>query len=102
MSTTHLLAAWTETSEGDPRVAITDASGEHTYGAIRAQARAIAAALPKTSNREERTGILVSPGASFVTSLVGAWLSGACVVVLSPLHPAPETTYFIEDARVTT
>lgn len=29
-------------------------------------------------------------------------LAGGCVVVLSPLHPAPETRYFCEDAEVRT
>jgi len=103
MPATHLLSTWIENPDPrEARVAISDAQGEHTYGSIRRHARAIAAALEPTKNRDERIAILVSPGASFVASLVGAWLAGACVVVLSPLHPAPELAYFLEDARVTT
>ena len=80
-----------------PRVAVIDDRGEHTYEAIAKHAHGIATSLGDV--RGERVAILVSPGADFVASLAGAWLAGACVVVLSPLHPAPETAYFLEDSR---
>ena len=79
------------------RVAIIDDQGEHTYEAIAKHAHGIATALGDMKGK--RVAILVSPGACFVASLAGAWLAGACVVVLSPLHPAPETAYFLEDSH---
>jgi malonyl-CoA/methylmalonyl-CoA synthetase len=48
----------------------------------------------------ERVALLVSPGADFVSCLFGVLRAGGCVVVLSPLHPAPEMAYFFADARV--
>ena len=79
------------------RVAIIDDRGEHTYEAIAKHAHGVAAALGDM--REKRVAILVTPGAAFVASLAGAWLAGACAVILSPLHPAPETAYFLEDSH---
>ncbi len=101
--TSALLDAWLQNDESwRARVAVVDDTGAHTYGQIARHARAVAAALKDARSGDERIGILVSPGASFVASLVGAWMSGACVVVLSPLHPSPETAYFLEDAHVRT
>lgn len=98
-----LLNAWLQKDDNrHSRGAITDDRGTHTYGEIANHARAIAASLRAVRNGNERIGILVSPGASFVASLVGSWTSGACVVILSPLHPSPETAYFLEDAHVRT
>ena len=103
MQSSALLTAWLQNDASwRARVAVTDENGSHTYGAIALHARAIAASLDEARSGDERIGILVSPGASFVASLIGAWMSGACVVVLSPLHPTPETAYFLEDAHVRT
>ena len=49
---------------------------------------------------EERIAILVPPGADFVSASFGILLAGGVAVVLSPLHPAPETLSFCEDAGV--
>jgi len=46
--------------------------------------------------------MLVSPTADFVACFFGVLRAGGVVVVLSPLHPAPETRYFCEDAGVRT
>jgi malonyl-CoA/methylmalonyl-CoA synthetase len=100
MQASVLLTAWVQKDPArDARLAITDDRGEHTYGEISHHAHMIAAALPAFRSEGDRIAILVSPGASFVASLVGAWLAGACVVVLSPLHPTPETAYFVDDSR---
>jgi malonyl-CoA/methylmalonyl-CoA synthetase len=48
----------------------------------------------------ERVALLVAPGASFVACFFGVLRAGGVVVVLSPLHPPPETRYFCDDARV--
>jgi malonyl-CoA/methylmalonyl-CoA synthetase len=45
--------------------------------------------------------ILVSPGGAWVEALLGVLLAGGCAVVLSPLHPVPESRYFLEDAGAT-
>ncbi|MGH7281025.1 MAG: AMP-binding protein [Polyangiaceae bacterium] len=82
------------------RAAVVDDRGAHTYEAIAKHAFGIAAELGDVGGK--RVAILVSPGADFVASLAGAWLAGACVVVLSPLHPAPETAYFLDDSHAAT
>lgn len=50
----------------------------------------------------ERVALLIAPGAEFVSSLYGVLLAGGTVVVLSPLHPPAETSYFCSDANVQT
>jgi malonyl-CoA/methylmalonyl-CoA synthetase len=50
----------------------------------------------------ERVALLVSPGAAFVACFFGVLRAGGVVVVLSPLHPPPETRYFCDDAGVRT
>ena len=50
----------------------------------------------------ERVALLVSPGADFVECFFGVLRAGGSVVVLSPLHPPPETRYFCDDAGVRT
>jgi len=44
--------------------------------------------------------LLVSPGADFVCAFFGVLRAGGVVVVLSTLHPPPETQYFCDDAAV--
>lgn len=95
MSSSTLLVRWAESPSTAP--AVTDDHGTRSYESIARHAYGVAAALGRV--RGERVALLVSPGASFVASLVGAWLAGACVVVLSPLHPPPETAYFLEDSK---
>ena len=95
MQASTLLARWAE----NPSIAqaVTDEKGTHSYESIARHAYGIAHELGDV--RGKRVALLVSPGAAFVASLVGAWLAGACVVVLSPLHPPPETAYFLEDSK---
>jgi malonyl-CoA/methylmalonyl-CoA synthetase len=97
-----LLARWQSTL--GTRVGVIDAAGEHTFAALDAGARAVAAALlaDRRSLAGERIGVLVRPEAGFVEALFGVLHAGGAAVVLSPLHPAPELAFFCEDARIRT
>jgi malonyl-CoA/methylmalonyl-CoA synthetase len=88
--------------EGDPRPCIIDSRGVHAHAKVIRDARAIATSLldGRKSLGGERIAVLVEPGAPFVSALFGVLLAGGCGLVLSPLHPLPETTYFCEDAGV--
>jgi malonyl-CoA/methylmalonyl-CoA synthetase len=89
---------------GETGTAILDATGAHAYGDVVAGSLRVAAALlgSRASLQGERVAILVGPSAAFVEAFFGVLLAGGCVVVLSPLHPAPETRYFCDDAGVRT
>ena len=88
----------------DQRTAVHDDVGAHTYASIVGRAVAVSSAL--SSRRPlapgERVALLVHPSADFISAFFGVLLAGGCVVVLSPLHPAPETRYFCADAGVRT
>ncbi len=92
-----LLARFAARAEDD-RTAIVDVHGAHSYRDVVAAAARIAARLGPLKG--ERIAILVAPGARFVAAFFGVLFARGTVVVLSPLHPAPETRYFCEDARV--
>ena len=78
--------------------AVIDERGEHAYDELRARAASVAAYLG--DRRGKRVALLASPGAELVSALFGIFSSGACALVLSPLHPAAETAYFAGDADV--
>ncbi|HEX7604458.1 MAG TPA: class I adenylate-forming enzyme family protein, partial [Polyangiaceae bacterium] len=82
------------------RVAVHDEAGAHGYEAVLTKARSIAALLGPRHG--QRVALLASPGVDFVSALFGILQSGACGVVLSPLHPPAESTYFCDDAGVDT
>jgi len=98
-----LLARWLGHA-ADPRVAVRDANGAHAWTHVVDAADRVAGALleGRRSLEGERVALLVSPGAAFVACFFGVLRAGGAVVVLSPLHPAPETRYFCEDAGVRT
>jgi malonyl-CoA/methylmalonyl-CoA synthetase len=98
-----LLARWLARA-GDSRPAFHDARGVTLWsGAVDASERVAAALLGgKRSLDGERVAILVSPGADFAACFFGVLRAGGAVVVLSPLHPPPETRYFCDDAGVRT
>jgi malonyl-CoA/methylmalonyl-CoA synthetase len=100
-----LLANW-QRHAATTRTAVVDASGAHAFADIDRRARGLATLLLARRDVRcllgERVALLVSPGASFVEAFFGVLLAGGTVVVLSPLHPAPETTYFCDNARVRT
>ncbi|HVJ94624.1 MAG TPA: AMP-binding protein, partial [Labilithrix sp.] len=88
----------------DERVAVLDDAGGHTYASIVRCAASVSAALSAEGplDEGERVAILVHPSAEFLAAFFGVLLAGGCVVVLSPLHPTPETRYFCADAGVRT
>jgi malonyl-CoA/methylmalonyl-CoA synthetase len=98
-----LLARWLARGS-DPRPAFYDATGSTSWSAAVDAADRVAGALlgGGRSLEGERIGILVSPGAAFVACFFGILRAGGTVVVLSPLHPPPETRYFCDDAGVRT
>jgi malonyl-CoA/methylmalonyl-CoA synthetase len=108
-----LTSRWLDRAT-ETRPAVLDATGAHSYAAVVAGSIRVASSLldassqtqtttsPRASLDGERVAILVAPGARFVEAFFGVLLAGGCVVVLSPLHPAPETRYFCDDAEVRT
>jgi malonyl-CoA/methylmalonyl-CoA synthetase len=96
-----LLARW-RAHAASARLAVYDEEGEHSYGAIHERAQQVASALlaGRSSLGGARIALLVAPGAAWVESFFGVLLAGGCVVVLSPMHPPVETTYFCDDAAV--
>jgi malonyl-CoA/methylmalonyl-CoA synthetase len=92
-----LLARWLART-GDPRPAFHDVTGTTSWSEAVDAAERVAAALlgGRRSLEGERVALLVSPGACFF----GVLRAGGAVVVLSPLHPPPETRYFCDDAGV--
>jgi malonyl-CoA/methylmalonyl-CoA synthetase len=89
---------------GDSRASIIDARGTCSHADVIRGARAVAANLlaGRASLEGARIAVLIEPGARFVSALFGILIAGGCGLVLSPLHPLPETTYFCEDAGVVT
>ena len=88
----------------DQHAAILGADTRASYEDVVAGSRRVAAALlgARATLDGERVALLVGPSAAFVEAFFGVLLAGGCVVVLSPLHPAPETRYFCDDAEVRT
>ena len=88
----------------DQHAAILGANTRASYEHVVAGSRRVAAALlgARATLDGERVALLVGPSAAFVEAFFGVLLAGGCVVVLSPLHPAPETRYFCDDAEVRT
>lgn len=99
----QLLERFTARST-DTRTGVLDEGGAHPYSRIVERSLFVAAALTRSGPLAdgERVAILVHPGADFIAAFFGVLLAGGCVVVLSPLHPAPETRYFCTDAGVRT
>jgi malonyl-CoA/methylmalonyl-CoA synthetase len=103
MADSRILSRWLAHA-GDPRPIADDASGTTTWAAAIARADAVATALleGRPSLEGDRVALLVSPGADFIACLFGVLRAGGCAVVLSPLHPPPETAYFCADAGLKT
>jgi malonyl-CoA/methylmalonyl-CoA synthetase len=98
----QLLARFVSRS-GDERTMIVDDAGAHSYADVVRRAAQVSAALVKRDLRAgERVALLVHPSADFVSAFFGVLLAKGCVVVLSPIHPAPESRYFCADAGVRT
>jgi len=103
MAASPLLARWLSRA-GDARPAVYDAAGQTSWRDAVDRADRVAAALleGRRSLEGERIALLVLPGAEFVACFFGVLRAGGCVVVLSTLHPRPETAFFCADARVQT
>jgi malonyl-CoA/methylmalonyl-CoA synthetase len=98
-----VLARWLART-GDRRPFAYDASGVASFGEAVEDADRVASALLTSAGRAslegERVALLVGPGRAFASAFFGVLRAGGVVVVLSPLHPPPETRYFCEDAGV--
>lgn len=96
-----LMSRWLERAD-DPSPAIADDAGDHSYASVVAGSLAVARALLATDGAKagDRFALLAEPGAAFVHGFFGILLAGGSVIVLSPLHPAPETAYFAKDGGV--
>src|SRR5580698_8382105 len=103
MASSTLLTRWLAWSD-ETRAIARDASGETSWREAIAAADRVAAALleGRRSLDGERVALLVAPGADFLACMFGVLRAGGCLVVLSPLHPPPETAFFCADARVRT
>jgi malonyl-CoA/methylmalonyl-CoA synthetase len=103
MASSPLLARWLARA-ADTRPLVHDASGTTRWDAAVAMADRAAGVLLEGRRclEGERVALLAAPGAEFVAAFFGVLRAGGCVVVLSPLHPLPETTYFCDSAHVRT
>ncbi|MGH7437437.1 MAG: AMP-binding protein [Polyangiaceae bacterium] len=103
MARSPLLERWLARS-GDTRPLLHDATGTTTWSQAIERADGVARWLldGRRSLEGERVALLVAPGADFVATFFGVLRAGGCVVVLSPLHPTPETAYFCDSAHVAT
>src|SRR5262245_31739015 len=87
----------------DQRTGVVDDAGEHPFRQIVRGALGVAAALDTPeAHPDERVALFIHPSAEFISAFFGTLLARRCVVVLSPLHPAPESAYFCADADVRT
>jgi malonyl-CoA/methylmalonyl-CoA synthetase len=103
MASSTLLTRWLARSD-DARAVVRDARGETAWRDAVAAADRVAASLldGRRSLEGERVAMLVTPGADFLSCMFGVLRAGGCLVVVSPLHPPPETAYFCADAQVRT
>lgn len=81
------------------RVAILDSDGEHSYGSITEQARALAGALNDSGGLEggQPIAFVAARKASSVVALLAIWLVGERAVPLDPLMPLPEWLWRVKD-----
>ncbi|HXX67824.1 MAG TPA: AMP-binding protein [Polyangiaceae bacterium] len=98
-----LLARWLARVD-DARCAVAAPEGPVPWIEIVERADCVASALlaGRGSLEGERVALLLAPGAAIVASLFGVLRAGGAVVMLSPGHPARETSYYCEDAEVST
>src|ERR1700678_4135986 len=101
MTDSRILPRWLAHA-GDARPVAHDEAGTTTWAEAVARADRVASALleGRRSLEGARVALLVAPGADFIACLFGVLRAGGCAVILSPLHPPPETAYFCADAGV--
>ena len=78
-----------EAARRDPSaVAVSDGSGETTYGELAGRARSVAAALALAGARPgDRVGVSLPKSAAQVAAVLGALEAGCCYVPVDPLLP---------------
>jgi malonyl-CoA/methylmalonyl-CoA synthetase len=104
-STSTLVGRWLARAD-DRRAtpAVFEPDSATSWPDVVAGAERVAGALlaGRRSLEGERVALLVPGGASFLASFFGVVRAGGVAVVLSPLHPPPETKYLCDDAGVRT
>ncbi|MCW7554733.1 AMP-binding protein [Endozoicomonas gorgoniicola] len=79
-------------------VAVIDETGEHTYGELLEQARALSSVLKQKADADHPfVAFLAGRDAVSVVSLLAIWLAGGIAVPLDPLMPVPEWEWRIRD-----
>jgi malonyl-CoA/methylmalonyl-CoA synthetase len=103
MTESRILARWLAHAD-DPRPVAHDAAGTTAWREAVARADRVAGALlaGRASLEGARIALLVTPGADFIACLFGVLRAGGCAVILSPIHPPPETAYFLDDSGAET
>ncbi|MHB1330298.1 MAG: AMP-binding protein, partial [Gemmatimonadales bacterium] len=82
-----------------PRTAVIDATGTHSYAALRARTDAVAAGLLERGVRPgDRVAYLIDPGFDHVAVQWGIWRAGAIAVPLATSHPERELAHVLDDA----
>lgn len=83
-------------------IALCDAEGETTYGALWQRAAAIGTHLMKNDVRpEDVIGLCLEKSADYIAALLGVWYAGAAFAPLPPSLPAARQDYIIRDAGIT-
>ena len=85
----------------NPRTALADERGEHSYGQLILAAEAVATGLlhGREELEEARVALLVPPGFDYVATLWGIWMAGGVAVPLCVSHPLPELEYVLSDTE---
>lgn len=86
--------------ENDPRAAVIDRDGSHSYARLVRRARGVAASL--TDEPGTHVAVLVETGVDFLAAFFGVLLSGRSAIVLTAIHPIAEIRYYCTDAEVKT
>ncbi len=98
-----LVARWLARAD-DERAAVYEAESAKSWREVIAGADRVACALlaGRRSLAGERVALYLPGGAAFLGCFLGILRAGGVAVVLSPLHPPPETKYVCDDAGVRT
>jgi malonyl-CoA/methylmalonyl-CoA synthetase len=83
------------------RIAVADASGEHSFRALDERSSAVAAALLAggADLAEARVAYLIPPSVDHVAVQWGIWRAGAVAVPIAASHPAREIEYLLDDSQ---
>jgi malonyl-CoA/methylmalonyl-CoA synthetase len=101
MNEPRTIPILTHAAKTDPsRIAIVDASGDHTYGELLEQSHRAASALlaGRPDLAGARVAFLVPSSFDYPSVQWGIWRAGGVAVPLCTLHPPAEWSYVIEDS----